>query len=121
MLVGDVRRTVLPDAKVSHSPQRSFFQRLVTFLAKLSSSEVFDPGIWFNNLLCRIKRDTDLLLSLLYQRPASTWARFMASAAKICSCLLTPIRCRQDSPQQGQYWRLNSGSEFVHLLGVLIW
>ena len=83
VVVGDIGRTVLTGAEVSHSPMRSFFERLVTFLANLSSNDVSNFAIGYVNLICRIKRDTVFFLSLFYLRSTSTWALFIASTMRI--------------------------------------
>ena len=118
LVVGEVQMTVLPGARVSHIPLRPLFDLLVTFLSNFSLREVSDWGIGLVNLGWILKRDTNSFFLLLYLQPASTCSLFIASRWRYRSSHQLLIRCRPNSPQQGQYQRLNSN---LYLFKCKIW
>ena len=69
VVVGDVRKTILPGANVSQSPHKSRFDRLHTFLANFNSSDFSVRGIGFVYFGWRIKRDNDLTPTVLLTSP----------------------------------------------------
>ena len=117
---GSLMTVVLPGGNVSHKSLRSLFDLLVNFLGNLSSREVSDQGMGLVSFQRCMKRDTDLSLSLLYQRPASTCALFIASLMISCSSRPSPIHYHRSSPQQGQYQHLNNDLRCFHMSDLVI-
>ena len=83
-----VRSIVFHDANVFQSPLKSFLDHMVTFRASLSSSNFLEQEIGFVYFGWRMKRETDMNLSLFYRRPPSTFALFIAFS--IIISLLSP-------------------------------
>ena len=99
VFVGDVLTTLLPGASVSQRPQRSLFDLLDTFWANLISKDFSVRGIGLFSLGCITNRDTDLFLSPLYLRLASTLAFCLASSIKMSlrSPVTHPLSSRKSS------------------------
>ena len=83
VVVGDVLTTVLHGTNVSQRSWRSFFDLFDTFGSSLMTNDFSVRGIGSFSLGCIINRDTDLFLSPLYLRHASTWAFCIASSIKM--------------------------------------
>ena len=98
-VVGDVLTIVLPGANVSQRPRRSPFDLLDNLWDSLISNDFSVRGIRLFSLGCFINRDTDLILSPLYLRPASTWAFCIASSIKMLlrSPVTNPLSSRKSS------------------------
>ena len=115
LVVGEVRMTVLPGARVSNIPLRPLFDLLVTFLSNFSLREVSDWGIGLVNLGWSLKRDTNSFFCYCTCNPHPPALCSSPSRWRYRSSHQLLIRCCPNSPQQGQYQRLNSNLIFVQM------